>query len=79
VGVPLSPAGPAFPGLSRALLPLAAVALAGVTVLAVLDGTGALTTGARALNRPGMSVDSVPWKGWGHVRDYVEEVPGRAA
>jgi len=31
------------------------------------------------LNRPGMSGDSKPWKGWGHVREYVEEVPGRAA
>jgi hypothetical protein len=33
----------------------------------------------RALNRPGMSGDSVPWKGWGHVSEYVEEVSGRAA
>lgn len=31
------------------------------------------------LNRPGVSGDSVPWKGWGYVRSYVEEVPGRAA
>ena len=31
------------------------------------------------VNRPGVSGDSVTWKGWGHVRDYVEEVPGRAA
>lgn len=31
------------------------------------------------LNRPGESGDSKPWKGWGHVRNYVEEVPARAA
>ncbi|MCW2573182.1 MAG: hypothetical protein JWO88_3240 [Frankiales bacterium] len=31
------------------------------------------------LNRPGMSGDSIPWKGWGHVSEYVEEVSGRAA
>ncbi len=31
------------------------------------------------LNRPGMSGDSIPWKGWSHVREYIEEVPGRAA
>ncbi len=33
----------------------------------------------RALNRPGVSGDSVLWKGWGHVKEYIEEVPGRAA
>lgn len=32
-----------------------------------------------SLNRPGESGDSKPWKGWGHVRNYVEEVPARAA
>jgi hypothetical protein len=32
-----------------------------------------------SVNRPGMSGDSVPWEGWSHVREYVEEVPGRAA
>ena len=31
------------------------------------------------LSRPGKSGDSVPWEGWSHVREYVEEVPGRAA
>jgi hypothetical protein len=31
------------------------------------------------LNRPGESGDSEPWKGWSHVREFVEEVPGRAA
>lgn len=31
------------------------------------------------VNRPGKSGDSVPWEGWSHVREYVEEVPGRAA
>lgn len=33
----------------------------------------------KALNRPGKSGDSVPWEGWSHVREYVEEVPGRVA
>ncbi|WP_147375493.1 SRPBCC family protein, partial [Jiangella rhizosphaerae] len=28
------------------------------------------------VNRPGMSGDSVPWEGWSHAREYVEEVPG---
>ncbi|KAP20728.1 hypothetical protein AI98_00814, partial [Mycobacterium tuberculosis MD18314] len=27
------------------------------------------------LNRPGMSGDSSSWKGWGHVRWFIEEVP----
>lgn len=31
------------------------------------------------MNRPGESGDSVAWEGWSHVREYVEEVPGRAA
>ncbi|KAB7822226.1 TIGR03085 family protein, partial [Mycobacterium tuberculosis] len=28
----------------------------------------------RKLNRPGMSGDSSSWKGWGHVRWFIEEV-----
>ena len=32
-----------------------------------------------SVNRPGKSGDSVPWEGWSHVREYVEEVPGRPA
>lgn len=31
------------------------------------------------MNRPGKSGDSIRWEGWSHVREYVEEVPGRAA
>ncbi|RXR94736.1 cutinase, partial [Mycobacterium tuberculosis] len=27
-----------------------------------------------AVNRPGMSGDSSSWKGWGHVRWFIEEV-----
>ncbi|TXF10978.1 pterin-4-alpha-carbinolamine dehydratase, partial [Mycobacterium tuberculosis] len=27
----------------------------------------------RAVNRPGMSGDSSSWKGWGHVRWFIEE------
>ncbi len=34
---------------------------------------------SRLMNRPGESGDSVPWEGWSHVREYVEEVPGRVA
>ncbi|TPD50380.1 PPE family protein, partial [Mycobacterium orygis] len=26
------------------------------------------------VNRPGMSGDSSSWKGWGHVRWFIEEV-----
>ncbi|WP_194285057.1 hypothetical protein [Mycobacterium tuberculosis] len=33
----------------------------------------------RGLNRPGMSGDSSSWKGWGHVRWFIEEVPAGAA
>ncbi|KBZ48169.1 hypothetical protein K872_05978 [Mycobacterium tuberculosis TKK-01-0048] len=35
--------------------------------------------GTRDLNRPGMSGDSSSWKGWGHVRWFIEEVPAGAA
>jgi alkanesulfonate monooxygenase SsuD/methylene tetrahydromethanopterin reductase-like flavin-dependent oxidoreductase (luciferase family) len=38
------------------------------------------TRGAREeVNRPGMSGDSVPWEGWSHVSEFVEEVSARAA
>ncbi|WP_236995149.1 MoaD/ThiS family protein, partial [Mycobacterium tuberculosis] len=30
------------------------------------------------VNRPGMSGDSSSWKGWGHVRWFIEEVPAGA-
>ncbi|REV90540.1 transport acessory protein MmpS, partial [Mycobacterium tuberculosis] len=43
---------------------------------------GASSTGPcthiRQLNRPGMSGDSSSWKGWGHVRWFIEEVPAGA-
>ncbi|WP_238409224.1 hypothetical protein, partial [Mycobacterium canetti] len=29
---------------------------------------------SRSMNRPGMSGDSSSWKGWGHVRWFIEEV-----
>ncbi|MFV4725669.1 hypothetical protein ACNJUL_21225, partial [Mycobacterium tuberculosis] len=32
-----------------------------------------------ARGRPGMSGDSSSWKGWGHVRWFIEEVPAGAA
>ncbi|REM77931.1 hypothetical protein [Mycobacterium tuberculosis] len=35
--------------------------------------------GIGRLNRPGMSGDSSSWKGWGHVRWFIEEVPAGAA
>jgi hypothetical protein len=31
------------------------------------------------VNRPGMSGDSVSWKGWSHVSEFVEEVSAGAA
>ncbi|EFP37294.1 hypothetical protein TMHG_02343 [Mycobacterium tuberculosis SUMu008] len=34
---------------------------------------------ASMVNRPGMSGDSSSWKGWGHVRWFIEEVPAGAA
>ncbi|KBD69833.1 hypothetical protein AP15_04090, partial [Mycobacterium tuberculosis M2442] len=34
---------------------------------------------ATLVNRPGMSGDSSSWKGWGHVRWFIEEVPAGAA
>jgi len=35
--------------------------------------------GQLGLNRPGMSGDSTSWKGWSHVRWFIEEVPAGAA
>ncbi|CLV34541.1 CRISPR-associated protein [Mycobacterium tuberculosis] len=35
--------------------------------------------GGKLVNRPGMSGDSSSWKGWGHVRWFIEEVPAGAA
>lgn len=35
--------------------------------------------GSGQMNRPGMSGDSSSWKGWGHVRWFIEEVPAGAA
>jgi hypothetical protein len=29
----------------------------------------------RGLNRPGMSGDFEPWKGWSHAREHLEAVP----
>jgi hypothetical protein len=31
------------------------------------------------INRPGMSGDSISWKGWSHVRWFFEKVPAGAA
>ncbi len=39
----------------------------------------AVPFGGAYLNRPGMSGDSSSWKGWGHVRWFIEEVPAGAA
>ncbi|WP_206731198.1 hypothetical protein [Mycobacterium tuberculosis] len=43
----------------------------------ILAGLKASVT--EILNRPGMSGDSSSWKGWGHVRWFIEEVPAGAA
>ncbi len=45
---------------------------------AAWDGLAA-ELGLAAVNRPGMSGDSSSWKGWGHVRWFIEEVPAGAA
>jgi hypothetical protein len=42
-------------------------------------GAAITATANFTLNRPGESGDSSPWEGWSHVRENVEEVPGRAA
>jgi hypothetical protein len=47
--------------------------------LAASRFTSSRTWVYRSLNRPGESGDFIPWKGWGHVSDYIEEVSGRAA
>ncbi len=44
-----------------------------VTLIASNPGTSI------KVNRPGMSGDSSSWKGWGHVRWFIEEVPAGAA
>ncbi|KBK01500.1 hypothetical protein Q638_01827, partial [Mycobacterium tuberculosis OFXR-29] len=43
------------------------------------DAAAATRRPRRAVNRPGMSGDSSSWKGWGHVRWFIEEVPAGAA
>ncbi|MGO9929207.1 MAG: hypothetical protein ACLPLP_24670, partial [Mycobacterium sp.] len=35
--------------------------------------------GTTSVNRPGISGDSIVWKGWSHVRWFIEEVPAGAA
>ncbi len=42
------------------------------------DGNSS-TIASMSMNRPGMSGDSSSWKGWGHVRWFIEEVPAGAA
>ncbi|SGO36496.1 CRISPR-associated protein [Mycobacterium tuberculosis] len=44
----------------------------------VISSPSSSTTGP-LMNRPGMSGDSSSWKGWGHVRWFIEEVPAGAA
>ncbi len=51
--------------------------LLGFLTASGIDDTHPLHLGG--LNRPGMSGDSSSWKGWGHVRWFIEEVPAGAA
>ncbi|KCH44900.1 hypothetical protein P985_03124, partial [Mycobacterium tuberculosis SK-E] len=44
-----------------------------------MNGLISQACGSHRLNRPGMSGDSSSWKGWGHVRWFIEEVPAGAA
>ncbi len=46
---------------------------------AMMAHAGDMAGYAGTLNRPGMSGDSSSWKGWGHVRWFIEEVPAGAA
>ncbi|WP_031715380.1 LysR family transcriptional regulator, partial [Mycobacterium tuberculosis] len=49
---------------------------AGIPLLRLAAQTALLES---EVNRPGMSGDSSSWKGWGHVRWFIEEVPAGAA
>ncbi|WP_435529146.1 hypothetical protein, partial [Mycobacterium tuberculosis] len=61
---PKGPAACSIGGLRIVLASLRLVAVAG---------------SLSVMNRPGMSGDSSSWKGWGHVRWFIEEVPAGAA
>jgi hypothetical protein len=39
----------------------------------------ALTAQLLTMNRPGMSGDSICWKGWSHGREFLEEVSAGVA
>ncbi|CFW65439.1 MmpS family membrane protein [Mycobacterium tuberculosis] len=62
------------------------IALTGLALILVVvrpktprgDGNSS-TIASMSMNRPGMSGDSSSWKGWGHVRWFIEEVPAGAA
>ncbi len=81
---PMLAAAAAWDGLA-AELGLAAESF-GLVTSGLAGGSGQAWQGAAAaamvvaaVNRPGMSGDSSSWKGWGHVRWFIEEVPAGAA
>ncbi len=53
--------------------------VAGLVAWKMGCSSGNAHTIATVVNRPGMSGDSSSWKGWGHVRWFIEEVPAGAA
>ncbi|REN39240.1 hypothetical protein [Mycobacterium tuberculosis] len=61
----------------------ATCALSATTAVAIMAAPAARADDKRlndgVVNRPGMSGDSSSWKGWGHVRWFIEEVPAGAA
>ncbi|KCL59125.1 hypothetical protein W081_03588, partial [Mycobacterium tuberculosis TB_RSA171] len=70
--VPAASADPPDPTVSDGACPDVEVVFA--------RGTGEPPgVGGIGVNRPGMSGDSSSWKGWGHVRWFIEEVPAGAA
>ncbi|WP_250576427.1 DegT/DnrJ/EryC1/StrS family aminotransferase [Mycobacterium tuberculosis] len=48
-------------------------------LLDIEEGDEVILPSYTFVNRPGMSGDSSSWKGWGHVRWFIEEVPAGAA
>ncbi|MFV4664476.1 hypothetical protein ACNJU2_16300 [Mycobacterium tuberculosis] len=80
---PKGPAACSIGGLRIVLASLRLVAVAGsLSVMPIFEAPqSTLAWGhfSSMVNRPGMSGDSSSWKGWGHVRWFIEEVPAGAA
>ncbi|CKS91538.1 CRISPR-associated protein [Mycobacterium tuberculosis] len=73
--------GVSGPGGDGRTVPLEIIHVTEPTVHANVNGgpTSTILVDTGSVNRPGMSGDSSSWKGWGHVRWFIEEVPAGAA